>query len=579
MKLAGLLNELDNYNFEDQKDHEIWMKIHKVGAEFPSQEAEMEKMAFYISEIKGLHTQSEWSFFYPHTTTNDSRGLIEYPKLEEITEEHINYWKNRYEQTKNLFMKLRYMGLVLVFEKEVLNKKNYQLTCAYIELLIDVCTKNIGDSLDLIRYAKRALSIAKSINNKIFIEKSILNLINLEDKISEINLAGTWGFCFDILILEKEKNLTEEQKQRIVKDMEDKFDYFSKIDGLPSYLLLNTLEPLSTYYRSINDMKKLENLLEVYSDRVKKHIKNVSPIVASTELVNLHSLLIKNNLHSEAENILVLLNKNGKHVINNLSWIEQSKEISHADMEVLLKRNTEGPFDEVLERLILKNVISKENVLKKIEEKREQNPLLFFLDQTIIDDEGRITQKIDSNEDSESLLIREMSNSILINSSLFDFYLREIIKKNKKSCQDLVDLIYKSPVFKVENRQIIYKGVEAFLNEDHIVCIHLLIPQIEASFKQCIDIQTDSIIQKNKFKGMKFLTLDSLINKDSLKNIYDEETIFYFRCVLSDPRGINIRNDVCHGIINADKFDFSYSLLVMHIILLLAKVNYETSSY
>ncbi len=171
-----------------------------------------------------------------------------------------------------------------------------------------------------------------------------------------------------------------------------------------------------------------------------------------------------------------------------------------------------------------------------------------------------------------------MSNSILINSSLFDFYLREIIKKNKKSCQDLVDLIYKSPVFKVENRQIIYKGVEAFLNEDHIVCIHLLIPQIEASFKQCIDIQTDSIIQKNKFKGMKFLTLDSLINKDSLKNIYDEETIFYFRCVLSDPRGINIRNDVCHGIINADKFDFSYSLLVMHIILLLAKVNYETSS-
>lgn len=576
--LDCLLNELDNYNFEDQKDHEIWMKIDKVSADFPSQEAEMEKMAFYISEIKGMHTKSEWSFFYPYTTTNDSRGLIEYPKLEEITEEHINYWKNRCEQTKNIFMKLRYMGLVLVFEKEVLNKKNYQLTCAYIDLLIDVCTKKIGGTLELIRYAKRALSIAKSINNKNFIEKSILNLINLEEKISEINLAGTWGFCFDILILEKEKNLTEEQKQRIVKDMEDKFDYFSKIDGLPSYLLLNTLEPLSTYYRSINDIKKLENLLEVYSDRVKKHIENVSPIVASTELVNLHSLLIKNNLHSEAENILVLLNKNGKHVINNLSWIEQSKEISQDEMEVLLKRNTKGPFNEVLERLILKNVISKENVLKKIEEKREQNPLLFFLGQTIVDDAGRITQKIDSNEDSESILIREMSNSILINSSLFDFYLREIIKKNKKSCQDLVDLIYKSPIFKVDNLQIIYKGVEAFLNEDHIVCVHLLIPQIEAAFKQCIDLQTDSIFQKNKFKGMNFLTLDSLINKDSLKNIYDDETIFYFRCVLSDPRGINIRNDVCHGIINADKFNFSYSLLVMHIILLLAKVNYETSS-
>ncbi|MDC5569277.1 hypothetical protein NRB13_19105, partial [Acinetobacter baumannii] len=141
-----------------------------------------------------------------------------------------------------------YMGLVLVFEKEVLKTKNYQLTCSYIELLIDICTKNRGDALDLIRYAKRALSLAKSINNKNLIENSILNLISLEDKISDISLAGTWGFCFEKLILEKEKNLTEEQKQKIVKDMEDKFDYFSKKDDLPSYFLLNTLEPLSDFY-------------------------------------------------------------------------------------------------------------------------------------------------------------------------------------------------------------------------------------------------------------------------------------------------------------------------------------------
>ncbi|MDC5569304.1 hypothetical protein NRB13_19240, partial [Acinetobacter baumannii] len=86
--LDDLLNELDNQNFEDQKDHDIWMKIYKVSNDFPSHEAEMEKMAFYISEVKGIHIQSEWGFFYPHTQTNDSRGLIEYPTLEEITEDH-----------------------------------------------------------------------------------------------------------------------------------------------------------------------------------------------------------------------------------------------------------------------------------------------------------------------------------------------------------------------------------------------------------------------------------------------------------------------------------------------------------
>lgn len=577
--LNDLLNELDNHNFEDQKNHEIWMKIHKVSVDFPSREAEMEKMAFYISEVKGMHIQSEWGFFYPHALTKDSRGLIEYPKLDEITEDTINYWKKRCEQTKNLFMKLRYMGLVLVFEKEVLKKKNHQLTCSYIELLIDVNTRNIGCNQDLIRYAKRALSLAKSINNSELIDNSILNLINLENKISDINLASTWGFCFETLVLEKEKKLTELQKQKIVKDMEDKFVFLSKQEDRPPYLLINTLESLTSYYRSTKDIEKTEAILKIYSVKVKKYIETVRPIIASSELMNLYKLLIKNHLHSEAESVLVLLNKNGESVINDISMFETTHEISHEVMDEMLRINTDGEFDQTFLRLILKNVISKKNVLNDLEKKYEQFPLLQILSgQTIIDGNGRIKQKIEANnDDGESVLIKEMGEAITLNSSSFDLFLRKIINKNNKSCEDLVDLIYKSPVFKVENHQIIFKGVEAFLNEDHIVSVHLLIPQIEAAFKKIIELQSGNILQKNKFQGMNFQTLDSLVKNDLVKNIYDDETIFYIRAVLSDPRGLNIRNDVCHGIINADSFNFSYSLLVMHIIFLLAQIRDDVS--
>lgn len=577
--LNDLLNELDNHNFEDQKDHEIWMKIHKISVDFPSREAEMEKMAFYISEVKGMHVQSEWGFFYPHSLTNDSKGLIEYPKLEEITEDTITYWKKRCEQTKNLFMKLRYMGLVLVFENEVFKKKNPQLTCSYIELLIDVSTKNIGCNQDLIRYAKRALSLAKSIKNSELIDTSILNLINLEDKISVINLASTWGFCFETLVLGKEKKLTGLQKQKIVKDMEDKFASLSKQEDIPPYLLLNTLEPLTSYYRSIKDIEKTEGILKIYSVKVKKYIETVRPIIASSELIDLYNLLFKNHLHSEAESVLVLLNKNGSSVINDMTTFETTHEISHETMDEMLRRNTDGEFDQTFLKLILKNVISKKNVLNALEKKYDQFPLLqIFSGQTVIDESGRIKQKIEANnDDDESLIIKEMGQTIILNSSLFNVFLRKIINKNKKSCEDLVDLIYKSPVFKLENREIIFKGVEAFLNEDHIVSVHLLIPQIEAAFKKIIELQSGNILQKNKFQGMNFQTLDSLVKNDLVKNIYDDETIFYFRAVLSDPRGLNIRNDVCHGIINAEIFNFSYSLLVMHIIFLLAQIRDDIS--
>lgn len=575
--LNDLLNELDNQNCKDQKDHEIWMEINKVNSEFPSHEAEMEKMAFYISEVKGMHVQSEWDFFFPHAIANDSKGLIEYPAFDEITEEIVEYWKKRYEQTKNLFMKLRYMGLVLVFEKKFIRKKNYQLICTYIELLIDVTTKNIGTNQELIRYAERALYLSKSINNLKLIDKSILNLINLEDKISDICLASTWGFCFTNLVLGKEKNLTQPQKQKIVKDMEDKFIFLSEKDDRPPYMLISTIELLTEYYRSNNDVKKVEEILKKYSVKIKQYVETVRSIIAVTELMELYNLLFKNNLHDEAHSISILINKNGANMIKDMSIFETTHEISHEVMEEMIRENIEGDFDQTFVKLILKNVISKEKVLNDLEQKYEVFPLLQIASgQIISDDNGRIKQRIDAN-DYESLLLKEMGQTIILNSSLFDYFLREIIVKNNKSCENLVDLIYKSPVFKVENREIIFKGVEAFLNGNHIVSVHLLIPQIEVAFKKIIELQSGNILQKNRLNGMNFQTLDSLIKDKLVENIYDEETIFYFRAVLSDPRGLNIRNDVCHGIVNADSFNFSYSLLIMHLIFLLAQITDDIS--
>ncbi len=76
---------------------------------------------------------------------------------------------------------------------------------------------------------------------------------------------------------------------------------------------------------------------------------------------------------------------------------------------------------------------------------------------------------------------------------------------------------------------------------------------------------------------MNFQTLDGLINHETINKIYhnDEDLIFYFRAVLSEPKGLNIRNNICHGILDSEDIDFSYSLLTIHIIFLLAQIKYE----
>ncbi|UUM26097.1 DUF4209 domain-containing protein [Acinetobacter colistiniresistens] len=280
-------------------------------------------------------------------------------------------------------------------------------------------------------------------------------------------------------------------------------------------------------------------------------------------------------MHQKAEEILVLIKSYSTKIIGDLTMSETSYQITNEQLKLMIDENTEGDFEPTLLRLILKNVISKRFVLDERAKLISQFPLTAIFGSTIVDTSGRPTAKIE-NDDEEGIAFTEMKKIIILGSGLFDLFLKELLRKNNKSSQDVVDYIHKSPLFIPENKEILFKGIDAYLKEDHITSVHLLVPQIESAFRNAVEYSGGNVLRENRFDGFNYQTLDGLINNDNIKELFhdDSETIFYFRSVLSEPRGLNIRNDVCHGILRADDINFSHSLLVVHVILLLAQIKY-----
>ncbi|UUM26096.1 hypothetical protein NQU59_10155 [Acinetobacter colistiniresistens] len=195
-----------------------------------------------------------------------------FPTLVDITKEKIAYWKSRSQSTNNLFMKVRYNGLVLVFDKIVNNKFDIQQLYSYIDLLIEISKVEENKWLYSIKYALRAFELSKKYKSKSHISISIQNLIDLENKIVDFNYAASWGFCFEELILRKESNLTESQKEEIITSFTDRYStYFDKV--IEHYSLEGFLNLLLKYYRSIDDFAKVNELLINYSEKM---IENVS---------------------------------------------------------------------------------------------------------------------------------------------------------------------------------------------------------------------------------------------------------------------------------------------------------------
>jgi hypothetical protein len=72
---------------------------------------------------------------------------------------------------------------------------------------------------------------------------------------------------------------------------------------------------------------------------------------------------------------------------------------------------------------------------------------------------------------------------------------------------------------------------------------------------------------------MKYRTLDTLLSDEAFQDTFGEDTAFFFRIMLTDQRGFNLRNDICHGIPAAEQFTVSEAEWILCLFLVLSCVR------
>jgi hypothetical protein len=124
--------------------------------------------------------------------------------------------------------------------------------------------------------------------------------------------------------------------------------------------------------------------------------------------------------------------------------------------------------------------------------------------------------------------------------------------------QDLLPFLIDNPLVPVGREWIIAQGLHAGLNFDFLTATHLLIPQIEESFRHILirlNIASASFDDKgiqNELNLNQFLKEEKFTIK--LKEIFGEDFIFDLRGLLVERFGANLRNDMAHGLIDNNSF-------------------------
>lgn len=583
-QLDALLSELDQSE-EYMEEYDIEQKIrglHKFQeGEQPPMEFRAEGMAFTFMEA-GSDRETSWGTYYGPmmTTTAEDGSLIEIPSRQLIDHEIIKYWKGRAQESANPVMRARYAGLVWEFSKFACNQRpDFAFARDHIESLIsasELNQANPGRSIE--DKLERAVILSIKLKADDLLERSRQAVIDYHSKIDCLEKRGYWGFAYRILMENKNTGVTDDQQEHIINSLAFRLEEISTNTNMDEpfepWKFENAVLPLADFYKSQNNNEDLRRVINILGEAFLKASEHADGMLSSSWLQHMHAVYLQYGFRDEANKLSVQIHEKGPEVVEGLSSFSTEMKVSTEELDQYLDALTEGGLETALKRVAIHFIPKRDEVINQLKDLSEKTPFQFHITRQIQNMAGRVVAIVGSlDEDQEGHIV----NLITQNSQISAFFLAHVFLRLKEkydlNADALVDFLYQSPLFDEKRKRIVEKGLRAYFDEDYIIAVHILVPQIESSIRKLMELCRAPLLKPSRFGGFNLKVLGDMLADKVTIQIFGENLVFYFRSMLVDQRGFNIRNDICHGDIWDEGFSHMMADRIVHILLCLALVQ------
>lgn len=574
-----------------ERDVATGIRTKLIESNIPKSDTEQfyDLMAFEFAENCQDKDNGWGTYFGPFMTLDNGDGTFsESPSIQEITPECIIHWAQRAQQVKHPVLKSRYAHLVWDFSKKIIGNA---APIDYARITIDSSielTSVVYEKYDAILFKvvvpkklARALSIAISVKDEPRIKLAVEALISYENRVGQDEYPATWGFSFDHLLGNKKAGLSAEQKEKIIQDLEARLDRISNSEAVGNekrWCIEPAVIRLAQYYQREKSPDDAKRVILKLGDAFSQLAENSAPLIASSHYEELRSLYQQYGLSDEAKQLEVKLAELGPKVVSEFKRVPFRYEIKQEVIEAYTAEILEGGLEASLARIAIQFIPNKQQAENSLKDIANQCPLSYTIRNQMYDHDGRLVANIDSiDNDLDGRLIGHISQTLQFEMPFLHFTLTGLIEKYSLAKDDIVSLVLESPIFTADKQGIIEAGVDAYLNDNHLVAAHLLIPQIEAAIRNLLRMANGSIYRPNKNGGFDYRTLGDLLPdglfKKIITDIFGDDANLYFRILFNDKRGWNIRNDICHGILRSDAIQKPITDRIMHVLILLSRIR------
>jgi len=155
----------------------------------------------------------------------------------------------------------------------------------------------------------------------------------------------------------------------------------------------------------------------------------------------------------------------------------------------------------------------------------------------------------------------------------FVFLVQELFSQHPDSKKDILVLVERSTCFDTQTKFIVSKGISMFFGKEYLASIHLIVPQFEDILRKFVLALGGVVRKKNRNGGYDLINLDQVLSSDEIKRVLSDASILYFKSILSNRQGINLRNNLCHGLIK--ECNCRIAIVVLQLVIMLAVIDLD----
>ncbi|MFZ2874292.1 MAG: DUF4209 domain-containing protein [Phycisphaerales bacterium] len=535
--------------------------------------AEWAAFDFSTHEANGGPWQT---YFQPMMTVGDGDGMRCRPDLKRADAEVIEYWSTRARDAKHPVLKARYADLVWDTTKFVTKgKPGIEFARLAIDNYVAAAKLDDGSSWgDTHESVGRALTLALSVKDKARIAQTVDATIDYVDRTASDDKLGTYCYLFDNLLPpEKGPELSEDLERSIVDRMEKKFGEMTTPGGqwdVDPHSPQSIGIRLATYYQRKGKPEDRVRILRAIGQAFERRAKMGDAMTGVMFLETARETYAEAGLKEEAERVQFDAQKMAPDAVKQLAQITVKHEVKKADVDKFCAMLTEGGSMEVaLSRLAVNFIPDQQDLAEEVADRAKKFPLQAMFTPKIID-ESHIKADIgDESGDPDGKMVHETSRHIQLSAPWIGWGFDHLFG-NGLTTAHVIDFVRLSPLFTQDRIPLIRRAVEAHILGDFIQSIHVLVPQIERAVVNIAHHAGKPTVKPfQSGKGvMQSKNLQDALERDAdVKRILGENLRMYLLSTLAHNKGLNIRNEVCHGLWTTGEFTKTASERVLHVLL------------